>query len=110
METTHVRNPNAPFSAYDYKKWKEPYLFISYAHADSDQVFPYIKRLHDDGFRIWYDEGIPFSHHWDEEVATALAGAAMMVLFISPTAVQRANVKKNWTLRWPTTCLLCRCT
>ena len=93
-----MRNPNAPFSAYDYKTEKEPYLFVSYAHADSDQVYPYIRRLHDDGFRIWYDEGIPFSREWDVEVATALAGAAMMVLFISPTAVQRPNVKKELNL------------
>jgi hypothetical protein len=86
---------NEPFSAYDYKKWKEPYLFISYAHADSEQVYPYIQRLHDDGFRIWYDEGIEFGRDWDTEVATALAGTAMMVLFISPTSVQRPNVKRE---------------
>lgn len=84
-----------PFDAYNYKKWKEPYLFISYAHADSARVYPYIRRLHDDGFRIWYDEGIPFSRDWDEEVANALAGAAMMVLFISPTSVQRPNVTRE---------------
>lgn len=95
METTHVRNPNAPFSAYEYQKWKEPYLFVSYAHADSAQVFPYIKKLHGDGFRIWYDEGIPFSSEWDEEIAAALEGAAMMVLFISPISVQRPNVLKE---------------
>jgi len=90
-----MRSKDAPFNAYDYKKEKEPYLFISYAHADSARVFPYIKRLHDDGFRIWYDEGIPYSQDWDEEVAAAIDSAAIMVLFVSPISVTRLNVKRE---------------
>jgi len=93
IETTHVRDPKAPFRAYNYKEGREPYLFISYAHADSERVYPYIKRLHDDGFRIWYDEGIQYGCDWPKEVADALEGAAMMILFVSNISVTRPNVK-----------------
>ena len=37
---------------------KEPYIFISYAHRDSDRVFPIIRRLQEDFCRVWYDDGI----------------------------------------------------
>ncbi len=36
----------------------EKYIFVSYAHVDGDIVYPIIERLHDAGFRIWFDEGI----------------------------------------------------
>ena len=39
-----------PTKAY---KGEEPYIFISYAHKDSDFVFPEIERLTADGFKIW---------------------------------------------------------
>lgn len=40
-----------PFPAY---KGDEPYVFVSYAHDDSSQVYPEITRLHDQGFNVWY--------------------------------------------------------
>ncbi|MDO5859411.1 hypothetical protein, partial [Methanobrevibacter sp.] len=46
---------DAPFPAYE---GDEPYIFISYSHDDSDLVFPEIERFHNDGYNIWYDEGI----------------------------------------------------
>jgi len=95
MEKTHLRNKDAPFSAYDYKQEGDPYLFVSYAHADSAQVFPYIERLYKDRFRIWYDEGIGFSLNWIREIAIALKGAKMMLLFISPAAVKSKNVARE---------------
>ena len=41
--------PDKPFEAYP---GNEPYIFVSYAHADSDVVYPEIKWLHDTGFRV----------------------------------------------------------
>ena len=37
---------------------KEPYIFISYAHKDSDRVFPILEELDRRGYRVWYDDGI----------------------------------------------------
>ena len=48
--------PKAPtFTAYE---GGEPYIFISYAHKDTDRVMPILKALAAKGFRIWYDAGI----------------------------------------------------
>ena len=36
-----------------------PFLFISYAHKQSDAVVSTIRILHEKGWRLWYDEGHP---------------------------------------------------
>ena len=52
-----------PFVAY---QGDESYIFVSYAHEDSDAVFPEIQWLRDQGFNLWYDEGIAAGHEWRE--------------------------------------------
>ncbi len=44
-----------PFPAY---QGDEPYVFVSYSHADTERVYAELARLNDQGFNIWYDEGI----------------------------------------------------
>lgn len=82
----------APFDAY---KGNEPYIFVSYAHKNSDIVFEHIKKLHDAGFRIWYDEGIDPGTDWSDEIALALNNAACFLVFMSPEAANSHNVKKE---------------
>ena len=36
----------------------EPYIFVSYAHANQEIVTRIIETLHENGYRIWYDSGI----------------------------------------------------
>lgn len=82
----------APFDAY---KGNEPYIFVSYAHKNSDIVFQHIVKLHDAGFRIWYDEGIDPGTDWSDEIALALNNAATFLVFMSPEAAESHNVKKE---------------
>ena len=35
-----------------------PYIFISYAHKDTDRVFEIVSELARQNCRFWYDEGI----------------------------------------------------
>ncbi len=44
-----------PFPMY---QCDEPYVFVSYPHADTELVYAELARLNDQGFNIWYDEGI----------------------------------------------------
>jgi hypothetical protein len=81
-----------PFEAYT---GDQPCIFVSYAHKDGAVVFPEITRLHEQGYRIWYDEGIDPGNEWPEEVANALADAACFVVFISPNAVESRNVRNE---------------
>ncbi|MBQ1488402.1 MAG: toll/interleukin-1 receptor domain-containing protein, partial [Lachnospiraceae bacterium] len=43
---------------------KEKYIFISYSHKDTDRVMPIISRLMNEGFRVWYDDGISPGTEW----------------------------------------------
>lgn len=36
----------------------EPYIFVSYAHKDSQIVVPILEQMQSAGFRFWYDKGI----------------------------------------------------
>ena len=82
----------APFDAY---KGDKPYIFVSYAHLNSKVVFRHITRLRDEGFRIWYDEGIDPGTDWSDEIAKALTNATSFLVFVSPEMVESHNVKKE---------------
>jgi hypothetical protein len=83
-----------PFKAYE---GKEPYIFISYAHKNSDKVFPIIKQLYEKGYRIWYDEGIDPGSEWPESIATHLSDASAVMLFVSPESMASDNVRREIT-------------
>ena len=46
----------------------EPYIFISYSHLDKDKVFPVIKKLQDEFYRVWYDDGIKPCTDWNNYI------------------------------------------
>ena len=81
-----------PFHAY---AGNEPYIFISYAHKDSAKVFPIIADWHNQGYRIWYDEGIDPGNEWPDEIAKALEHASQFVIFVSKNSVASKNVRNE---------------
>lgn len=84
--------PSIPFTAY---KGKEPYVFISYAHVDSLAVYPIISEFHNNHYNVWYDEGIEPGIEWPEEIAKALDGCALFLVFITPSSVSSPNVRNE---------------
>lgn len=80
------------FSAY---QGDEPYIFVSYCHKDSEKVYPYIEKLNEAGYRVWYDDGIIAGSEWPEEIARKLEGASVFVAFISEAAVDSHNCRKE---------------
>ena len=84
-----------PTKAY---KGEEPYIFISYAHKDSDFVFPEIERLTADGFKIWYDEGIEPSEEWSEEIGKAIVNCGVFLIFVSPRSAESVNCRNEVNL------------
>lgn len=73
----------------------ENYIFISYAHKDTDKVIPILKQLQDRGYRIWYDDGIAPGSEWPENIAQHLDGAAMTMAFISPNSMASPNCRRE---------------
>ena len=82
-------NTRIPFEAY---KGTEPFIFVSYAHKDSDKVFPIISEFHKAGFPIWYDEGIDPGNEWPTEIANALLNCSLFIVFISSFSKESKNV------------------
>ncbi len=81
-----------PFEAYHGEK---PYLFVSYSHKDKPKVYPIIQRMHQEQIRIWYDEGIPPSGKWIEQIASTLKSCDMFLIFITPNAVSSKHVRNE---------------
>lgn len=77
-----------PFAAEDTK----PYIFISYAHGDTDRVFPIIKGLYEKGWRVWYDQGIEINTNYHEVIANHIKDCEIVVLFVTHTSVVREYV------------------
>ncbi|MDM8524879.1 DUF1566 domain-containing protein [Desulfococcaceae bacterium HSG8] len=92
MDKARFEAAHAPFEAY---QGDEPYIFISYAHKDVAEVYLEITRLHEIGYRIWYDEGIAPGSDWPDDIAKALAECNYFMVFISPNAVASRNVRNE---------------
>ena len=75
----------------------EPYIFVSYAHRDSDQVIPIIERLQQWGFRVWYDAGIEAGTEWPEYIASHLRDSYAVIAFISAAATQSPHCRQEIT-------------
>jgi hypothetical protein len=81
-----------PFPAF---RGEGSYMFISYAHKDSDIVFPEIKRFQDMGYNVWYDEGIGAGNEWLRDVLEHLVDSDLFVVFITNNSVKSKNVRKE---------------
>ncbi len=84
-----------PFDAY---RGDEPYVFVSYSHKDCAVIFEEIQHLHDAGYRIWYDEGIDAGNEWPEEIAQAVVGCSLFLIFVSPRSVDSVNCRNEINL------------
>lgn len=73
----------------------EPYIFISYAHKDSETVLPIITALQDRGFRVWYDAGIEAGTEWPEYIAEHLDGCTNFVAFVSESSLGSHNCRRE---------------
>ena len=68
-----------------------PYLFISYAHRQSEAVVDTIRILHEKGYRLWYDEGIPAGSDWPANIAQHMQNCERVLFFLSKRAMESQN-------------------
>jgi TolB-like protein len=81
-----------PFGAY---RGDGPYVFVSYAHDDADAVFPELVWLKEQGFNIWYDEGIGAGTEWRDEIAQAIISSRVFIYFVTPRSTESNNCRKE---------------
>lgn len=82
-------NGGSPFSTNG--KADNPYLFVSYARADSDLVLPIVERLVDSGVELWIDKEIPTGNDWVNELEARLVGCSGVIAFVSPAYAESKN-------------------
>jgi len=77
---------------------KEPYIFVSYAHKDSDKAFPFIAALQKSGYNVWFDDGIRFGQEWEDEIAEKLLGCSLFLFLVSARSLESPNCKDELSL------------
>lgn len=74
---------------------EKPYSFISYSHDDADKVYPILKQLNIDGYRLWYDRHIESGRKWPETIAEWLMhdNCVKFIIFISQKSLESEYVQ-----------------
>ncbi len=72
-------------------------IFISYAHANSEDVLEVIKKLTDAGLTVWYDAFIKPGSDWDESIENAIKSSDVVLVFLSKAANDSKNVKQEYS-------------
>ena len=80
---------------------KDSYIFVSYAHRDKKEIYPIIENMEQNGYRIWYDEGIEPGSEWTEYIASHLDACSAFIAFISKNAIDSHNCRReiNYALK-----------
>jgi len=84
-----------PFPAY---QGDEPYVFVCYAHEDSDIVYPEMVWLHEQGINLWYDEGISAGRNWRAAIGDSLLGANRVLFYISERSLKSNHCNREINL------------
>lgn len=97
-ELSHVRSENqnesVKYGLREYRKNKrpeyipsstsdKPFAFVSYAHLDHDPAQAIIQRLQNEGYHIWYDEGISWGEYWEKSLKDNMERCSMAILLLS---------------------------
>ena len=71
----------------------QPYVFLSYSHRNAEAAAEVIRQMKQDGFRIWYDEGIIPGTEWDETIAQSIANCSFFVALMSEDYLNSTNCR-----------------
>ena len=73
----------------------EPYIFMSYSHKDTDVVLNAVDVLTDNGFHVWYDNGIEAGTEWPEYIAERLINCQVVIAFMSRNSQDSHNCRRE---------------
>ena len=74
---------------------KEPYVFLSYCHADKARLYPLFEQIAGAGFRVWYDDGNHAGDDWLENIESRLEECGVCLAFISGNSSLSHNCKSE---------------
>jgi hypothetical protein len=75
-------------------------LFVSYAHADAEQVTPVVDAVEDAGRKVWIDSGshgggIQAGEGWAGEIVRAIKSAGGVIIMCTPRAFESDHIKRE---------------
>jgi hypothetical protein len=71
-------------------------IFISYARADGDEVYPLVQSLEATGHSVWIDrQGLEAGVQWAAEIVRAIKASETFCLMCSADAFQSDNVRRE---------------
>jgi hypothetical protein len=79
----------------------DDYVFASYAHEDRPVVVSLLKKLHDKGLRVWYDEGNKTKDNWSANIEKHLVNATSLIVFVTEHSVSRVWIVNEVRLMLP---------
>lgn len=65
----------------------EPYIFISYSHADTADVYEVLKLIDKEKFRFWYDDTMEIGEDFRDELRVRIQNCAAFLLFVSEASM-----------------------
>lgn len=65
----------------------EPYIFVSYSHADTPKVRDILKRVDEERFRFWYDDTMEIGEDFRRELRQKIENCHAFLLFISSASM-----------------------
>lgn len=92
VEIETVGNKTEPIyrTKFDAYVGAEPYLFVSYSHRDSKDVYRVLDELHDRKFRIWYDDSCENGNDFRDELRQRIKDCSGILLFVSKSSMSSA--------------------
>lgn len=84
--TPITQTPSAPIQS-------EPYIFVSYLREDSGFVDAEVKRLEQEGYRVWYDRAeLEPNQLWSNVIEDAINRCSCFLVFVTQNAIESKNV------------------
>lgn len=69
----------------------EPFVFVSYAHADAELADPLIAGLQERGLRIWFDDRMEAGDLWEDVIPDLVEQCAAMLCLVSAHYTDSGN-------------------
>jgi len=90
IEKTEVKKrPPKPYQG------KRNFIFSSYKREEMEVIAQYLNHIVDWGYSVWYDAGIPGGADWLAMLETKVSNCKLMVVFLSPAAVDSQWVRNE---------------
>ena len=82
----HIKNFSDRITVESYSG-TEPYLFISYSHADTKTVNKILKVIDKEKYRMWYDDTMEIGDDFRAELRTKIENCFAVLLFVSNSSM-----------------------